>query len=138
MANWFGAARTNYFRVRDPEAFAKWARACSLSTLRLEQIDLWAVVSETDTGAWPSSVEDPEVECGYRHFDLITELLTHVMPGEVVVCVEVGARSVHRLSANATAFKAGASPPDQITFSLDDIYLLAEAQWGVLPNQAAF
>jgi hypothetical protein len=67
MANWYGSARSNYFRVKDKDAFLKWADGRGISVFRnQENRDQFAIYAgaSTDDCSWPSyNVEgDTEID----------------------------------------------------------------------------
>jgi hypothetical protein len=73
MANWYGSARSNYFRVKDRDAFLKWADGRGLGVFRNEESrDLFAIYGgeSTGDGSWPSyDVEgDTEIDLVSPHF----------------------------------------------------------------------
>ena len=44
MANWYGTARSNYFQVKDKDAFLKWADGRGLGVFKnKESADLFAI-----------------------------------------------------------------------------------------------
>ncbi len=126
MANWIGSARTNYFRVKDVDAFKAWAKAASL------------VVFEKDGryGGWPDIVFDDDTTDAHRDFYITHELAPHVADGEIVVCLEAGAEKLRYITGSALAFKATNGAPETIGITLDDIYDLAQAKWGERPSTA--
>src|SRR6266567_6943628 len=38
MANWYGTSRSNYFRVRDKDAFLKWAKGAGLACSKTKRV----------------------------------------------------------------------------------------------------
>jgi hypothetical protein len=136
MADWYGSARTNYFRVKDREGFEIWAAASSLKTI--ERDGRFGIFSEDCFGGWPSSVpsaDDPE---NYRDFDVVQELARHVEPGEIVVCMEVGAEKLRYVTGAAVAFRVVKDEIERISISVEDIYDLARQRWGCEPTLAAY
>ena len=56
MANWYGTARSNYFRVKDKDAFLKWADGRGLGVFKNEEsADLFAIHG----GETPTMVHGP-------------------------------------------------------------------------------
>lgn len=55
MANWYGTARSNYFRVKDPEAFKAWVNAMPALTL-LEKDGKFGFYVD-DSGGFPSFID---------------------------------------------------------------------------------
>lgn len=136
MANWIGSARTNYFSVKDVEAFKSWARAASLVVF--EKDGRFGVYSEDEYGGWPSIVFDDDATDVHRDFDIADELASHVAEGEIVVCFEAGAEKLRYITGNTIAFKVTADGADKISLALDDIYGLAASKWGHEPSKAEY
>lgn len=136
MANWIGSARTNYFRVKDVEAFKTWAAAASLVVF--EEDGRFGVYSEDEYGGWPEIVFDDDATDAHRDFDIVYELAQHVVEGEIVVCLEAGAEKLRYITGKAIAFKAAADGADKISITLDDIYELAVQKWGQRPAAAEY
>lgn len=97
MANWYGAARTNYFPVFDAEAFKAWAAGVFLRPFQSTQTGLWAVCCEDQYGGWPSFIWSEESDDDPEEFDMVAELAAHVPEGCTVVLMGPAPRSsVHR------------------------------------------
>jgi hypothetical protein len=108
MANDSGAARSNYFHVRDIDAFRRDLAAAS------EELGIWvhgegsdpafvAVYSEEpDTGCWPSGHHDERDE--WVELDLVALIAPHVIDGDVVVLMETGWQKLRYLFGHAVAF----------------------------------
>lgn len=62
----------------------------------------------------------------------------HVIPREIVVCLEAGAEKLRYITGDAVAFRVGFSGFERLNVSLKDIYDLAERQWGMRPNEAEY
>jgi len=106
VADWCRSARSNYFRVKDPEAFKE--RADSVPDLAAEQetegkdkgnFMLW---SADEYGGWPTGRYNEETE-DYEDYDLASELSEHLAEGEVAVLLEIGAEKLRYLSGFAVA-----------------------------------
>lgn len=54
MANWYGAARTNYVHLADPERAAEICRQCGVEMV--ERGDRWGFFPNTEDGDFPSTV----------------------------------------------------------------------------------
>jgi hypothetical protein len=134
MANWYGSARSNYFRVKDETAFTEWADGVD-SLHYWKKDECFAICSDCpDSGAWPSSRWDDEVE-EHVEFDLIEELCPHLAEGEVAVLVEVGAEKLRYLSGWTVAVN---HLGETVFVNLDDIYEKANAAFGTRPNEAMY
>lgn len=136
MADWYGSALTNYFRVKDEDAFRAWAEAAYLCAF--EEDGRFGVYSLDEYGGWPSNVEDDDAPGGERSFDIVDELAVHAAEGEIVVIIEAGAEKLRTITGSAIAFRASASGVERIALALNDIYELAAQKWGQRPNPAEY
>jgi hypothetical protein len=140
MANYYASARSNYFKVKDAEAFKTWA--ASLPGLGViekpddaEENPAWFAIysDDGDSGSWPywTTNEDGEdIE-----IDLPAELSEHLQEGEIAVLIEVGAEKLRYLCGHAVAVNwAGETE----FLSLDRIYDLAFERWGIQPTDATY
>lgn len=123
MANWYGSARSNYFRVKDDTAFRAMAKSVGLGVWENdEDKSLLAVYPlDNDSGGWPSSKFN-EATNDYDEIDLADEIAPHLAEGEVAVLMEVGAEKLRYLSGTAIAVN---HKGETTAVSLDDIYALA-------------
>ena len=130
MANWYGSARSNYFQVRDAEAFLQWAERRSLGVFKSEQnAAIFAIHpgASTDSGGWPSFDMEEDKE-----FDLAAELSEHLFPSQVAVLLEVGAEKLRYLNGEAIAVNHSGRV---IVLSLNDIYRKAAREFRVPENE---
>lgn len=137
MADWYGAARTNYFPVKDAEAFQAWIATAPLRAAKHESEDLWTVLSEDQFGGWPAFVysqDDEDDDSEPCEFDIVEQLAPHVAHGRIVICMETGAEKLRSLTGIATAFRVTASGIERIDLALSDIYRLAHDRWGLWPR----
>lgn len=101
MANYYGQARTNYFAVKDDEAFV-----AEMSKLPVEVITeekdgktLYGFLdANQDGGGLDSYVYDSETE-QEDSIDWIETLQKHVAPGWAVILMEVGHEKYRYLNA---------------------------------------
>lgn len=138
MSNFRGTARSNYFLVKDADAFKAWV--ASIPSLALwEQPSLdpavirYAVYSECpDNGTFPTSREEDgqDVEVFYPQ-----DLGEHLADGQVCVLMEAGAEKRCYISGWAQAFTNTCEP---IWISLNDIYARAFDKFGITPGSAAY
>lgn len=138
MVNWYGSARSNYFRVKDSEAFKE-----ALSRLGVDVYDgngihdglVMICVSEgSDSGGWPTEGYDDEIGEGYD-IDIETIVAEHLADGEVAVLMEVGAEKLRYLTGWAVAIHSSGSVE---RVSIDDIYQKARKAFGVDPTPAIY
>lgn len=123
MANYYATARTNYFRVKDIEAFKE-----EMSTIPMEVITrkvgeetLVGVISLDDAGM-PYSVYDVDTDTDYE-IEWQDIFKKHLQDDEVAVIVEVGNESARYVRGYAEAFN---NKGDCVSLSLDNIYTMAK------------
>ena len=65
MANWYGTARSNYFRVKDSDTFLNWANGRGLGVFKNEEsADLFAIHGGSSQGReGGGSVEGDTEDC---------------------------------------------------------------------------
>jgi hypothetical protein len=138
MANYYGSARSNYFKVKDLEAFK---RALSDVAVGIWDGDvgtptegLIAVFSQDADGAgWPSFRYD-EASDDYVDIDLVNLIAPHLEDGWVCILQEAGAEKLRYLIGHAVAFN---NAGEVRTVNIDDIYSLAK-QIGEHVTQASY
>ena len=134
MANYYASARSNYFRVKDSQAFEAWVN--SVGNLGIFTKDnagetLYAIYDNGgDSCGWPSYNFDEDTE-----IDLTADLAEHLVDGEVAVLIEVGAEKLRYLVGCAVAVNWKGEVE---WLNLDRIYDLAEERWGVRPTEAIY
>lgn len=133
MSNWNGSARSNYFKVKDPEAFKKWLD--DINCVLIQKDGLSGFYSDDpDTGSFPSQRYD-EKEGDHVDINLTSELSDHLADGEVAVLMEAGAEKIRYISGYATAV---ASDGRTVYVRLSDIYEKAKAAFDVMPTDASY
>jgi len=144
MSNFNGTARSNYFRVKDVEAFKEAMEALPAINV-WEKDGLFAIYSEDpDTGTWPSWMirddPDPDEEGAFiqdeYEIDMPTEIAPHLADGEVCVLMEAGAEKLRYISGWAVAFDNTDRPVVRV--SLNAIYAKAKEAFGVEPTDASY
>ena len=123
MANWYGTARSNYFRVKDLAAFEAWAEDRSLSVMTDNE-------DPTLVGIYPDDPGEDIIEIA-----LIREVAAHLPEGQVVVLMCSGAEKLRYVTGEATAFDHTGKI---VRVSINDIYALAEKAFGVKPTKAEY
>ena len=116
MANYSGFGRTNYFRVKDTEAFE--AAAEPFGAVHRRDDGLVTVLATNESGDF--SAYDDETD---EEHDLAGILPDHLADGEVAVLMSVGAEKLRYIKGWAVAVH---SSGERVELSLNDIY--AEAQ----------
>ena len=121
MANYCSSARTNYFRVKDVDAFNAWAKEYE-DNYRVEVVDkedTFAILFDGESGI-PNS---REVDGDYDDIDFMDELSNHRADDEVAILHESGAEKLRYINGFAIAINNKA---ERRVISLDDIYVHAK------------
>ncbi|WP_263359911.1 hypothetical protein [Acidicapsa ligni] len=116
MANWYGSSLSNYFRVKDRDAFLRWADARGLGVFTTERdTESFAIHGGTsEDGSWPSYDMENDTD-----IDLSAELAQHLVTGQIAVLMEVGAEKLRYLTGAAFAVNSKGRVVD---VTLSDIY----------------
>jgi hypothetical protein len=133
MADWYGSARSNYFRVKDIKGFrelcSRWDIECIHKTVKIngytvETPDTVGFLCNGDFGGLPSyrcekgdGEDAPEKE--YEFEDFLHELSELLAEGEVAVNVEAGAEKLRYVTGYSLAVN---SKGEMESVSLDFIY----------------
>jgi hypothetical protein len=129
MANYYGQARTNYFRVKDEAAFHEWCGRYEIST-HPGADGTHTILAETEDGSFPYA--DYEEETGeWIDIDFFSELSKHLAEGEVAIAQTTGSEKLRYLVGVAQAVN---SEGDFLEINIDDIYDLVREKWGVNPT----
>lgn len=131
MADSYGAARSNYFLVKDPDAFKAWV--ASQPGLKLFTNDgKFGVHTLLEDGSCPSQVvEESDPFAPEPSFEEV--LAPFLADGEVGVLMECASQKNRYVSGSAVAFD---NTGKTATLMLSDIYDLAQAAFGVRPTPA--
>jgi hypothetical protein len=129
MANYTSTARTNYFRVKDVDAFNKW----------IEQFGGIEVVKKTiglETGfgmlfddgmptvRWEIDLDaDGNEQEGDVDIDFMDELAEHLADDEVAIFQEAGAENMRYVNGHTIAIN---NKKEVRSINLDDIYEVAK------------
>ena len=130
MANWYGSARSNYFRVKDSDTFLNWANGRGLGVFKNEESrDLFAIYGgdHTDDGSWPSYDMEGDTE-----IDFVAELAQHLPKGQVAVLMEIGAEKLRYLTGVAIAVNHKGRV---VELTLSDIYRKAARSFHVAESE---
>lgn len=132
MANFYGNARTNYFRVKDVEAFKSWVWSTGevrvLERIAPDGAEFFGFASECpDSGCFPNARYDEELGDN-EEIDWAEELSQHLVEGEVAVMMECGAEKLRYLSGWSRAIY---SDGRDVWVSMDDIYAKAAKAFNV-------
>ena len=121
MANYYSSARTNYFRVKDVDAFNAWVKEfednCGVEVVSKE--DTFAILFDGESGV----PYFREVEGDYDDLDFMDELSNHLADEEVAILHESGAEKLRYINGFAIAVN---NKGQRRVISLDDIYVHAK------------
>ena len=99
MADWYGSARSNYFRVKDDAAFRAWANEYGVEFA--VKGDTFAIFPyNTDGGDWPTRYDDNGDPCSEG---IAEELQPFLADGEVALLFTIGAENLRYLTAYIAA-----------------------------------
>jgi hypothetical protein len=127
MANYTATARSNYFAVKDAEAFKEWCAT--------RDLDVWqgsddnaarfaiAPGAECDCGGWPELMDEDDEPAD----DLCESLAQHLKEGEVAILFELGHEKLRYLVGAATAVHSSGR---RIDLTLAEIYTRAREAFG--------
>lgn len=133
MANWYGTARSNNFRVKDVNAFQE-----ALAPFEIEvqvhpaQPQFAMLVGAQEYGDFPScgfTEDDEEIELDFQK--LFAE---HLVEGQVAILMEAGAEKLRYITGYACAYTWDGRTA-QVTLS--DIYQIVEEKFGVAAGDYA-
>ena len=135
MANWYGTSRTNYFKVKDREAFNTWVSTLGGDLYVFEgEAGRVGLGANTADGSWPTSCFDDETN-DYVDIDFVFELAEHLVENEVAIIMVSGAEKLRYITGYAVAIR---SDGRELQINLDDIYELVNHKWGVEPTRAEY
>ena len=131
MANWYGTSRSNYFKVKDEEAFREWVESRDLEVFE-NLVGQWGIApsSMSGDGSWPSY--DNEVDAA---IDFQAELIEHLAEGQVAILMTIGAEKLYYLTGYAVAL---AWDGRRMSVDIADIYDKVELEFGVVPTAAEY
>ncbi len=125
MATYTSSARTNYFRVKDVNAFNKWIKQFrGLETIVQERQGTVGILFDdgVPTYRW-GTIEGDEIDFNEVEIDFMEELALHLADEEVAVLQEVGAENLRFVNGYAIAVNNKGERRD---ISLENIYDLAK------------
>lgn len=146
MANWYGTARSNAFRVKDEDAFREdMVELAGLEVHRREPADASGehgprfVLLEPHGEGWPSPTRPVYDEAGdlvrEEEVDLFDLVAGHLAEGEVAVFVEAGAEKHRYVTGTSVAVN---DKGESLAVHLDDIYEKVERAGWPRPARAAY
>lgn len=135
MANYTATTRSNYFAVKDEQAFKDWCAKWSLDHWQQKEdrgSRRFAITADTgDCCGWPSYSHDEDEQ----EIDIAAELAEHLADGEIAILMEVGNEKLRYLVGTAVAVN---HTGETVIISLSEIYQLAEEAFGRAPTEATY
>lgn len=123
MANYYASCRTNYFKVKDEEAFLAAMERVPDIEIDVDAKGVCILGNNPDGAGWPQWTygedggEDIDLE-----FDLVVAVSEHLQDGEVAIFMESGAEKLRYIVGYAEAINSDGERAD---VSLNNIYALA-------------
>ncbi len=136
MADWYGTARSNYFKVRDNKAFEVFMQNLSSMTAEHNDVDntWWIRTDDYGNGGFNWTVYDENFEPD-DSVNAMDELASHLQEGEVAIFLEAGAEKLRYITGNALAI---AWTGEITEIDLTDIYELVAKKYGIEPCRAEY
>lgn len=125
MTNYISSCRSNYFEVKDAQAFKKEME--SVPEVEVEMSGTWPnvfclFVVHHDGAGWPVYKYN-EVTDKWDEFNIFNTVARHLVDGEVAVFMEVGSEKLRYLIGYALAIN---NKLESREISLYDIYKIAQ------------
>ena len=137
MANFYGTARTNYFKVKSPEKFKEYVDTIPgaiLISKKEDRATLYGYYMDNEYGTFPSSGRYADDDEEYD-IDVVDDIVAYLAEGSVAVFMDCGAEKCRYLTGCAIAID---SKGESVMINLSDIYKMAEQQLGILPTRAEY
>ena len=110
MANFEGVMRTNYFHVKDAEAFVRFIDEVETDVGKLQLLKKGNVVGFGCYGEI-LGVKNPETDVAdYDAF--LSQLQTHVVEGECIILIQIGHEKLNYVVGHATIFGCSGKSED--------------------------
>jgi hypothetical protein len=124
MAHSWESSLSNYFKLKDIQAFKAWLADIQHVTIAYEQDGSIAIMGEY-FGGWPDCRGQDHIS-----FDFVGELSGFLAEGEIAVLINVGAEDGQHICGSAVAVD---NRGRRTRITLSDIYAQAEAVLGHRP-----
>jgi len=128
MADWNGAARSNYVHLTNVSAVMAELTPFAIELSRGKN-DTFCFLSVTDDGGWPSVSWDDE----YNETEFTWEhnVMPFVREGEVLVAMQSGHEKLRYITGHAEAYVRHHDEVKMTNLSLGDIYAKAAELFGL-------
>jgi len=121
MANYYGSARSNYFKVKDEAAFKEaMDELPDIEVHGSPEKGFCVLVANGDSGGWPSYVFDEDYND--IEIDVPSIVSEHLLDDEVAIFMESGAEKLRYIVGYAEAIN---NKGERESISLNGIYELA-------------
>ena len=153
MANWYGKARTNYFKVIDPAKFREemtkypvtvidsWRPRGDVPHIHEDDPPYLGLIANTEDGDWPSSMLEEGVDENgdpwedYVDIDFCEIVRLHLAEDQVALFFTVGNEKARYLTGRVVAV-INSEVNDFLTLDLDEIYDRVHKEWGIKTSRA--
>ena len=126
MANYEGAARSNYVRIKDIAALKAALEPFAIEVSERGTNGTVCFLSEDGDGGWPSTtLTDNDVEI---EFDPVAHICPHMVDGEVLVMLESGHERLRYIVGYADAYH---SDGRRVGVNIENIYDKASREFDV-------
>lgn len=136
MADWYGTARSNYFKVRDNKAFEVFMQNLLSMTAEHNDVDntWWIRTDDYGNGGFDWTVYDEDLEPD-DSVNAMDEFASHLQEGEVAIFLEAGAEKLRYITGNALSI---AWTGEITEINLADIYEFVAEKYGIKPCRAEY
>jgi len=126
MANYYGHARSNYFKVKNKKKFQTLCNEIGVEMIERDNLVGFICSLDPDCGGLPSSKYNEETE-DHDDIDICQEIYPHLCEGEVAVMTEAGYEKFRYVTGYALAVNWKG---EEESISIDKIYELANKNLG--------
>jgi hypothetical protein len=132
MATYTCLFRSNYFRVKDAEAFKTFMGAVGLRLLTGKDGTFGFV---DDEGGGMPTIRYNEAEDDHEDIEFVALLAPHLADDQVCVMMEAGWEASRYANGYSVAVNAKG---ERIDVGIEEIYGKVKAKWGVQPTEASY
>lgn len=133
MANWYGASRSNYFKVKDTEEFENFLDQFGGIEYHSEEDESYCIIAEE--GCWPSSIYNEETDEYEDYDDFFQDLSSHLLDDQVCIIVTSGHEKMRYITGDAYAIN---SKGQELSININSIYDMVRKAWNVEPSLAEY
>lgn len=139
MADWTGHARSNYFRVKNVDAFIAFINSIPGVAFWTKEMNgtYFAIFADTTGhGGWPDTrdVEDQDDNC-YGMESLADDLVQYLAENEVAILMEIGNEKLCYLTFRSTAVTWDGR---RIDLDSEEIYDRVANEFNIIPTTVNF